>query len=1192
MNLLDIISMLDTAGFEFFTGILTVLWQSTAILAICLGTVHLLRRYGAGLRFTILAGSLIVLPLLPVANVIITVLDAPTMQVAIIPYFTSPDQPTPVPHNPSPLTPPRLGTQQEPFQPQAISTPSEPSFLEMLSPVRIPWAYGLILYMSAVLYLLCSIVIGTVRIRRWIRAGEPVTDARSLALIGEISTHFAIGRTIAAVESDYIVVPFVYGFRWPVLALPIGFADGLDDDEHHAVLVHEFMHVRRGDTLLLPLLAVIRALFWFHPLVWTALRESRLMAENACDEAVVAMTGASRGYASLLARMAETLPSHSLPRGYAAGLFTRHSFRRRVESILAMGTHGVLQMSRKRALVSGAMLAVVLLPVLAMRCAQMKGTHGEVVSEKLEGRLLHITGRVVHDGQPVAGAELYAMPRTGSPRPSMIPIVAVSGRDGAFVIDMPVPELFNPIFPGSITVIAHHPEHSIGWMELPITSEMTPVTVELQEPQSIIGIVTDKDGRPVSNALVAPYYMLPLNNGREPTLEMLDSSLSSRGLIEEIITTTDSRGRFTVRNLPENYDVSFSVSGEGYARIRTNQIPSGSENIWIVLIPEGIITGRVYYSHNGKPAAGIHVMAQGIDWPRALRVGGRNPDSVESGIIEMGEAWTDSDGYYTMGALKGWIYNVWLDDTYPKELPDWVAAAAESVKVVSGETTEGIDLVFVKGGFIRGTVTDRDTGELLEGVTVGFKSAARPESAAAIQSVITDKNGEYRFRAVPGVVHVYLAGSVPPGYRRPSARYETVTVVEGGEITGVNLQLVKESSVTPRTNELPVRQMHITGRVVHEGQPVVGVELYAMPRNDASHPFSLLPVVTRSGGDGSFAFDVPAPEANTPLNSGAISVIACHPDHSIGWATVIDSLRNGPVEITLQEAATVTGIITDETGKPLENVRVIPYTIIPLQSSFELAIQGGIPLFGHIEALNAITDNSGRFRIGNMPPMRNVNIMMMKEGYAQQRQDTITSGDFTYHFALRREGIIRGRITYTSSGEPAAGVQIVTQGITESTAGTVLTTSDKEGNYAIHSLQEGLYNVMLYNLDLSGNPEWTGAAAESVMVRAGKTVDHTDIRLVKGGMISGRVTGRDTGEPLEGVLVGFYDASHPRSTAAMQGTYTDADGAYRFRAAPGNVRVYLPGIVPPGYERSNTKIDVVIGEGETLTRIDFQLVKE
>ena len=54
----------------------------------------------------------------------------------------------------------------------------------------------------------------------------------------------------------------------------------------------------------------MRAVLFFHPLVWLACRQvSALAEETACDDAVLDATGEPLSYAKMLARLAERFPA-------------------------------------------------------------------------------------------------------------------------------------------------------------------------------------------------------------------------------------------------------------------------------------------------------------------------------------------------------------------------------------------------------------------------------------------------------------------------------------------------------------------------------------------------------------------------------------------------------------------------------------------------------------------------------------------------------------------------------------------------------------------------------------------------------------------------------------------------------------------------------------------------------------------
>jgi soluble lytic murein transglycosylase-like protein len=89
-----------------------------------------------------------------------------------------------------------------------------------------------------------------------------------------------IGRV--GIRVGEVATPMTWGVLRPVILLP----ESARFDK--AILRHELAHVRRGDALVLALAEVTKALQWFNPLVWIAVKRLRAESERACDDAVVA----------------------------------------------------------------------------------------------------------------------------------------------------------------------------------------------------------------------------------------------------------------------------------------------------------------------------------------------------------------------------------------------------------------------------------------------------------------------------------------------------------------------------------------------------------------------------------------------------------------------------------------------------------------------------------------------------------------------------------------------------------------------------------------------------------------------------------------------------------------------------------------------------------------------------------------
>jgi beta-lactamase regulating signal transducer with metallopeptidase domain len=81
--------------------------------------------------------------------------------------------------------------------------------------------------------------------------------------------------------------PFVTGLLETRVFFPADFLTRFSVQEQRWIAQHELMHVTRGDLWLRLAAELVRAVFWFNPLVHLAVHAVRRDQEYACDEAVV-----------------------------------------------------------------------------------------------------------------------------------------------------------------------------------------------------------------------------------------------------------------------------------------------------------------------------------------------------------------------------------------------------------------------------------------------------------------------------------------------------------------------------------------------------------------------------------------------------------------------------------------------------------------------------------------------------------------------------------------------------------------------------------------------------------------------------------------------------------------------------------------------------------------------------------------
>src|ERR1017187_4870013 len=202
------------------------------------------------------------------------------------------------------------------------------------------------------------VVYGWVRWRRVvaaIRSSKPLTEGRELDVLRKLGRAIRLPVALRLVSSTAKLEPGVFGIFHPVLWLPAGIANGLEDAELEAILAHELCHVCRRDNLLATIHMAVEGLFWFHPLVWWLSARLEEERERACDEKVGQWGAGPQIYAESLLKVCEF--SLASPVACAAGV-TGGELKKRIEGIMTNRFPRKLSYGKKLLLASVAFLVI------------------------------------------------------------------------------------------------------------------------------------------------------------------------------------------------------------------------------------------------------------------------------------------------------------------------------------------------------------------------------------------------------------------------------------------------------------------------------------------------------------------------------------------------------------------------------------------------------------------------------------------------------------------------------------------------------------------------------------------------------------------------------------------------------------------------------------------------------------------
>ncbi|MBI1899299.1 MAG: TonB family protein [Acidobacteria bacterium] len=191
-------------------------------------------------------------------------------------------------------------------------------------------------------------------------------------------------RAVPVLISRDISVPAAFGIFRPGVLLPAGAAEWTAD-RLRIVLLHELAHIARADVLSLALARIAGALYWFHPLVWLAVRRVHAESELAADDLVVRATAEPAGYASHLLEIARGARSS----GHLAGALAMARPSQLEGRLMA-----ILDNSRNRQPLTRAAMAITILAVASLLMPLAAMQSGGVLASGLAGTVRDVVGVV------------------------------------------------------------------------------------------------------------------------------------------------------------------------------------------------------------------------------------------------------------------------------------------------------------------------------------------------------------------------------------------------------------------------------------------------------------------------------------------------------------------------------------------------------------------------------------------------------------------------------------------------------------------------------------------------------------------------------------------------------------------------------------------------------------------------------
>jgi len=191
---------------------------------------------------------------------------------------------------------------------------------------------AVLLWAAVVLLIGASLGYAAMLVKRIVNRARPLDSEDWLTPLWEVSDRLSLEEPPRLLRSEDAKMPFACGVFSPTIVLPAE-CDNWSLDRRRAVLLHELAHVRRHDLVGHTLGRLACAVYWFHPLVWTAAKQLRSESERACDDLALACGARATDYAEHLLDIVTSVKRDATP-SVALAMARRKEFEGRMLAIL------------------------------------------------------------------------------------------------------------------------------------------------------------------------------------------------------------------------------------------------------------------------------------------------------------------------------------------------------------------------------------------------------------------------------------------------------------------------------------------------------------------------------------------------------------------------------------------------------------------------------------------------------------------------------------------------------------------------------------------------------------------------------------------------------------------------------------------------------------------------------------------
>ena len=191
-----------------------------------------------------------------------------------------------------------------------------------------------VIWISGIIIMLIFVIRSALSLRALKNSALPLQNQKVQRLYQRCLSDSGITKYIPIYSTAYLKSPVIVGVWKPCIYLPIHLISEGNETEIRYMLLHELQHYKHKDGIANYLITLTGIIYWFHPLVWYALKEMRDDREIACDTSVLKLLESEDyvSYGNTLINFAEKISLTPFP--FASGISgTMKQMKRRIQNI-------------------------------------------------------------------------------------------------------------------------------------------------------------------------------------------------------------------------------------------------------------------------------------------------------------------------------------------------------------------------------------------------------------------------------------------------------------------------------------------------------------------------------------------------------------------------------------------------------------------------------------------------------------------------------------------------------------------------------------------------------------------------------------------------------------------------------------------------------------------------------------------